>query len=187
MVDVLRPSSSQESVQQETRSWTDGEQNMSFIINQAGWRKWPEPQHKFGLALTSACWTPLSHSPPQQEQGIYLQWNWRQEQTHVGGKLAPKENKGSVCPCSVLPPNHQIWVALPCGKRMRVWERQRLQLLPRRSYCSMRQACGGDNESVVIPWVMITDRPMPTASSGEMRASTWWELQQSTAVGVRKV
>lgn len=36
MVDVLRPSSSQESVQQETRSWTDGEQNMSFIINQAG-------------------------------------------------------------------------------------------------------------------------------------------------------
>ena len=86
------------------------------------------------------------------------------------GKLAPKENKGSVCPCSVLSPNHQMWVALPCGKWMRVWERQRLQLLLRsRSYYLMRQALGGgDNESVVILWGMITDQ---TDGQGQL----WWD------------
>lgn len=60
------------------------------------------------------------------------------------GKLAPRENKGSVCPYSVLSPNHQMWVPLPCGKWVRVRERQRLQLLLRsRSYYLMRQALGG--------------------------------------------
>ena len=96
------------------------------------------------------------------------------------GKLAPRENKRSACPCSVLPPNHQIRVALPCGRWMRVRERRRLQLLPRsRSYSSMRQASrrGRWERGYPESWSQI--RPMATASRGDTRAYTRWELQQA--------
>ena len=105
------------------------------------------------------------------------------------GKLAPRENKGSVCPCSVLPPNHQIWVALHGESEWRCGRDGGY------SCCRGAEVTTGcaklQKEGTMRAWLSPESRsrirPMATASSGDIRAYARWELQQSTAAAVRKI
>lgn len=165
MVDVLRLSSSQESVQQETRSWTDGSRIWASLLIRLEEKVARNHNTSLDLLWTSACWTPTKSQP--SPTGIYLQWNWDKNKP-VLKVLAPKRTtKGQSVLAQILPPTNRY-------ESPSLVERNEGGRDKGYSCCRLREVTAlcaklgeGTQESVGLsPGVTITDRPMPTASSG---------------------